>query len=359
MKKIVFVIGIMGNGGAERVIAALSNYLSRKKYEISIITIYGNRQDYQLDSAIKHYPIICKSKSKLYRPIERILEVRKLIKKISPKCVISFLTDVNIHVLFAMCGMKCPLILSERNDPNNDPSEKWQRMLRDKIYSWCDAIVFQTKDAAAYFDHKLSVNISREIIPNPITPNLPYYVFENNRYRLITACRLTKQKNLPLMIDAFSEILARGYNCTLDIYGDGPLKCSLQKYIKDKHLAKNVRLCGFSKKIHEEMLNSKAFIISSDYEGISNSMLEALAIGVPVIATDCPIGGARDSIRNGVNGLLVPVGDKNALITAMEQILNEPRLCEELSRESVKIRKRLSIECIAEKWIDIINKATR
>jgi len=358
MKKIVFIIGIMGNGGAERVVAILSNYLSKKEYDVSVITIYGNRQDYQLDNKVKHYPIICKSVSRILRPLERIRKVRRVIKSIEPDSVISFLTDVNIHTLFAMIGLKYPLILSERNDPNNDPSERWQRMLRNIIYSRCDGIVFQTKDAAAYFDRILSFKIHKEIIPNPISPNLPYYSFGENKRRFITACRLTPQKNLPLMIDAFAEIIQKGYDCMLDIFGDGPLKEELTKYIEKKQLTTKIHLCGFSKCIYDEMLNSLAFIISSDYEGISNSMLEALAIGLPVIATDCPIGGARDSICNGVNGLLVPVGNKMELVRAMEKILKFSELGENLSRESVKIRKLLSIDNIADKWIDIIKRVS-
>lgn len=350
MRKIVFVIGIMGNGGAERVIATLSNYLSKKNYDISIITIYGDRTDYQLEENVKHLPIICKSKNKIFRPIERIRIIKQNLKAINPDCVISFLTDVNIHTLFATRGLNIPLILSERNDPNNDPSIRWQRVIRNKIYRWCDGIVFQTNDAMGYFKNYLPSKVKRIVIPNPVSSQLPYHLQDEKCTRFITACRLNKQKNLPLMIDAVSELVKKGYDCTLDIFGDGPLKPILEDYIHAINLSDRIKLKGFSTNIHKEMTQSLAFVISSNYEGISNSMLEALAIGVPVIATDCPIGGAKDSIENGVNGFLVPVGDKDSLVSAMERVLNSDKLRKQIGSEAMKIREKLSVEVIGECW---------
>ena len=356
MRKIVFVIGIMGNGGAERVVATLSNYLSKKKYDISIITIYGDRKDYQLDENVKYIPIICKSENKLYRPIERIKTIRQKLKAINPNCVISFLADVNIHTLFATRGLNIPLILSERNDPNNDPSIRWQRVIRNKIYRWCDGIVFQTIGALEYFNTLLSPKVNRIVIPNPVSSQLPYHLQDEKCTRFITACRLSKQKNLPLMIDAVFELVKKGYDCTLDIFGDGPLKPILEDYINTIDLSNRIKLKGFSPNIHYEMTQSVAFVISSNYEGISNSMLEALAIGLPVIATDCPIGGAKDSIEDGVNGFLVPVGDKESLAFAMERVLNSDKLRKKIGSEAMKIREKLSIEVIGECWHQFIEE---
>lgn len=355
MKKIVFVIGIMGNGGAERVIANLSNLFSVKKYQIDIITIFGSRQDYQLNKNIKVHPIICKNNIRLLRPIERIFLIRKLIKEINPNVVVSFLADVNVHTILAMKGLGIKLIVSERNDPRNDPQQSWIRKIRDVVYKKVDGIVFQTLDAKKYFDKILSHKTKSEIIENPLKENLPFYEGSNESREFITACRLNPQKNLYLMLDSLKKVNEEGVPCSLKIYGDGPLKKELNQYILDNNLSSIVALCGFEKNIHEKMKVAAGFIISSDYEGISNSMLEALAIGVPVIATDCPVGGARMYIKNGISGYLVPCRNVELLTKAIKDVLSDRENAIQMGKNATLIRDRLAVDVIANKWIEFIN----
>lgn len=359
MKKLVFVIGIMGNGGAERVIAALSNQLSEQGIAVRIISIYGKRQDYQLNSAIDLQPVLCKNKFRILRPLERIFIIRKLIKDFSPDCVISFLADVNIHTLIAMTKMSIPLIVSERNDPQNDPPKTWVRKMRDIVYKYADGYVFQTPDAKKYFDSIIKNHKKIAIIPNPLTTNLPYHQVHSNNRRLITACRLNKQKNLKMMIDAVAAVLRKGIDCSLDIFGSGPLEDELREYIKTKNLTDHIFLKGFSDNIHEEMQNSAAFLMSSNYEGISNSMLEALAIGVPVIVTDCPVGGARMYISNGENGILIPVNDRKRMTSAIIDVLSNPEKAGLMGKKAIKIREKLDANKISMKWLNFISKVAK
>ena len=354
INKILFVIGIVGNGGAERVIAALANRLIENNIEVGIVTIYSTRQDYELDSRIKLKHVVADNKIKALRPIERVNKLKSYIEQYSPDCVISFLADVNIHTILACRKCNIPLIVSERNDPYQDPKQKWIRKIRDLLYNKVDGLVFQTKDARIYFDDKLSNEIKRTVIPNPITPNLPYFndsVVEN---RLITACRLNSQKNLPMMIKAIKNVNEQGIECFLDIFGDGPLKDELQNYINENNMTEKVHLKGFSGKIHEEMLTSKGFLISSNYEGISNSMLEALAIGIPVIATDCPIGGAKMFINNKENGWLTPVGNEEEFSNAIIELLSHYDKAVAMGKEATKIRNILDVDIICQKWMSFI-----
>lgn len=354
MKKIVFVIGIMGNGGAERVIANLSNLFSLKEYEIDIITIFGNRQDYKLNNKVKIHSIICKNKIKLFRPFERIFSIRKIIKEINPDVVVSFLADINIHTILAMKGLKTKLIVSERNDPRNDPQQSWIRKMRDIVYKKVDGIVFQTLDAKEYFDKILSQKVKVEIIENPLKENLPFYEGIKESTEFITACRLNPQKNLYLMLDSIKKVNDEGISCSLKIYGDGPLRNELNHYIVNNNLSSVVTLCGFEKNIHEKMKIATGFIISSDYEGISNSMLEALAIGTPVIATDCPVGGARMYIKNGVSGYLVPCRNLDLLTEAIKNVLLDRKNAIQMGKNATLIRKRLDVKVIADKWLEFI-----
>ncbi|HFD6944101.1 TPA: glycosyltransferase, partial [Enterococcus faecium] len=262
MRKLTFVIGIMGKGGAERVIANLANNFIQDNWEIDIITIYGNRQDYELNRKIQVHPIICKSSFRAFRPLERFKELRKKIREIQPDLVISFLADVNIHVIISLLGVKQKLIVSERNDPQRNPEEPWIRKIRDFLYKNVDGIVFQTPDAKKYFSKINDKKVKTIIIPNPIKENLPYYNKTTSSKKFITACRLDKQKNLPLMIDAIGKLIHEGYECELDIYGEGGLKTELESYINHNGLTEFVHLKEFTNKIHEKMQNAAGFVIS-------------------------------------------------------------------------------------------------
>ena len=355
MLKVAFVIGTMGNGGAERVIAALANGWASKGAEVRIITIYGNRQDYPLADSVEIYSVSCKAKLRLLRPVERIKAIRKAVTDFKPDCVISFLTDVNIHTILACRGLSVPIIASERNDPTKSPGQAWMRKLRNNLYTKAQGLVFQTPDAASYFVPYLKANNKTTIIPNPLTANLPVYEHDAANTRLITACRLNAQKNLPMMIDAVAELKESGLLLSLDIFGEGPLRGSLQQHIEARNAADYITLRGFSRDIHREMAQSACFVISSDYEGISNSMLEALAIGVPVVATDCPVGGARMFIQNGETGHLVPVRDKEAFKSAIVDVMENREKARAMGHNAMALRNTLDVAAITEQWTEFIS----
>ena len=156
------------------------------------------------------------------------------------------------------------------------------------------------------------------------------------------------------MIKAIKNVNEQGIECFLDIFGDGPLKDELQNYINENNMTEKVHLKGFSGKIHEEMLRSKGFLISSNYEGISNSMLEALAIGIPVIATDCPIGGAKMFINNKENGWLTAVGNEEEFSNAIIELLSHYDKAVAMGKEATKIRNILDVGIICQKWMGFI-----
>ncbi|MDF2948214.1 MAG: putative glycosyltransferase [Sedimentibacter sp.] len=354
MKKITFVVGIMGNGGAERVISVLSNIFAAKGYQIYVITIYGEKTDYELNPSVVHISFKCKSRMRVFRPLERCIFLRNYYKTKKPDIVISFLADVNIYSLIAALFTKTKVIVSERNDPNQDPKSNMIRKLRNIVYWFADGLVYQTPDAKKYFEYLDKKK--NAIIPNPIKDNLPNPYQGVRKNKIVTACRLDYQKNLIMMIDAFDMLQKKHEGYKLMIYGEGPLRNELENYILKKGLNTKVFLKGFSNNIHYEILKSKIFAISSDYEGISNSMLEALALGLPVIATDCPIGGTRMFIKNEINGVLVNVGDADAMAEAMIRIVEDDAFAKKLSVNAVNIREKLSAVIIANMWLDFINK---
>ncbi len=350
--RILFTIGTLGGGGAERNVSLLANGLVRKGYEVGILTVWGDEQVYDLDKRVTYMPLNPVGNNKLRRFLKQLFGIRPAIRKYKPDLVISFLADVNACVLLMSRFMKCKVIVSERNDPHIDPTIQVFRILRKIMYPFADGYVFQTPDARDYFSKTIK-HKQATIIPNPVREGLPQHV-DNNSKIIITACRLTSQKNLPMLIDAFEKVVEKYRDYQLHIYGEGEQQAELQRYIEEKSLQHCIQLKGFDKNVCEKINAAEIFVLSSNYEGMSNSMLEALAMGMPTIVTDCPIGGARMLIKSGENGILVPVGDTATMAEAIFSLIEDNEKRKRLSKKALNIRIDNSVEKIVEKWISFI-----
>lgn len=354
-KGITFLIESLSDGGAERVTSVLANIFSDNGFNVNMIIINETENEYLINDKIKRYYLSSKKSSiRFFRLIKRIREVNKLMRKINSDVIISLaMPSTNISLITWLLGNGKKVILSERNDPNCYPKSKRLKKIRNFLYNLADSIVFQTKDAKEYF----SKNIQKKgfIIPNPIKADLPQPYEGIRRKEIVNFCRLDSQKNLNMLIDAFTLLSKEYPDYVLSIYGKGPLEDELKKYAEKQLGIGKINFIGYQKNIHNKILDSAMFVSSSNYEGISNSMLEALAIGLPTICTDCPVGGARMFIKPYENGLLVPVGDTIALYKAMKELIENKELSDKVSQNTVEIKKELSYDYIFQKWLNIIN----
>lgn len=350
--RIVFTISQLSGGGAERVVALLSDEMAKKGNEVSIITLLECPVVYAINPSVEHICLKC-TKSRFIGTLKQIIALRNVYKRINPDIIISFLPVVNMTAIIANLGLGYRLIVSERNDPNKNPRKKSIRKLRNIIYKKASGGVFQTPDALKYFQNYCPNGI---VIPNPVSSSLPSPYKGNREHRFVTAVRLEPQKNLYLMLNAFFRFLIENPEYTLEIYGEGSLHNDINDWIVNHQLQNHVFVRGFDSKWHEKAVNAKAFILSSDYEGMSNSLIEALAMGIPVISTDHPIGGARMFIEDGVNGYLSKVNDVESMISCMKKITRNTSIEQESERNSDSIRNSLSIAHITNKWIDFINE---
>lgn len=353
VKEILIVTISMGNDGAERVLSELSREWIRQGNKVVIIqTGAGNYGvSYELDKNIEIVNIKAKSEFKPLRYIQEIKEIIKIFKQRPNATIVSFIASSIFLCGVASLFVKNRLVVSERNNPKECPAGRIQQRLRDWAFSMADVCVFQTEYAMHMFPKK--VQKKGVIIPNPINGKLPERYIGERRKNIVAACRLHPQKNLPMLIEAFS-LLHKDYSeYKLEIYGQGSEKDNLLQQIKRLGLDNVVVLPGFSNDIHSIMLDSAMYVSSSNYEGISNSMLEALGMGVPTIVTDCPVGGARMVIEDGKNGLLVPVGGTEELYLAMKKIIEDQELSERMSIEATKVLEEYPIEKISKRWIEV------
>lgn len=351
MKKILFIVNGISTGGAEKVVVLLANSLSKINYDVTILAFCKANHSYDVSKDVKIL-YANNNNSCFIDKLNRIRNIRNTIIKNNIDVVVAFSTHFVLSSIIANFKVNKKLIGSERNDPSK-VKNIFIKIARDILYKKLDYLVCQTYDAKKYF----SKHIQRKsiVIKNPLSNKLPERYEGKRENRIVSFSRFEPQKNITMLIDAFEIFHKEFDNYTLELYGDGSEKSKIIDYVKEKNLMDCIKISPFCIDIHERVLKAKMFVLASNYEGLSNSMIEAMAIGLPTICTDCPCGGARMMIKNGVNGLLVKVGDTIELYEKMKLIATDNELCNLLSINATKIKTELAEDEIINKWVNIIN----
>ena len=348
-KRLLIVMGSMGRGGAERVISNISNYFSDKDWNVSIVLLLDSKVDYKLHENVEIINLSGKIRSRILRLPNWVFGLRKVVKKVNPDVVLSFVARINIITQIACKGLNKKIVISERNDPYKDGRSKIIDRLTFKLYPKASAVVFQTERARGYFE-KIKLNNSL-IISNPIAVNC--YADEDKKMKIVNVGRLTQQKNQKMLISSFSKVLKVYPELSLEIYGEGDLRKELQKQINELKLENHVFLKGNVSNVHEKISDASIFVLSSDYEGLSNALLEAMMMGLPCISTNC--AGADECIIDNENGVLVNVGNEEELTNAMIALLSDKDKANKISINAKKIKERVAMDIVMEQWYSVIN----
>lgn len=393
-KKILMVMPVMKGGGAERVASLLLNEFNRNGYDCEFLLTSSKTEDIINRDLNPDIPITsvysCKKNNIIFKTLElissllckpfelfgipvpalfaylsffsqyhrEIKALREKLKKEPETKVVSFLQPSVPMTLIATKGLPNRVIISERGDPKRLLKKRYGYNFIKKYYQRANAVVFQTNDAkAAYPD-----NISEKgtVIFNPINDKLPEPYFGEREKYVTTFCRVSRQKNLPVLVEAFAGFHKEFSDYRLKIIGEPQNDDDIASLDETKSLADKLDITEyidfmpFSAQVHGLIIRDAMYVNSSDYEGMSNAMLEAMAIGMPVICTDCPIGGANAVIDNNVNGILTQVGNADELCEAMKRIASDSAFAEKLSRNASQIRYNLSLENTAKKWMELL-----
>lgn len=355
--KVLGFIGAMTADGAERVMSLLVNTLASEGHEV-ILLLQSNIIEYKLDDRIK---VIVVGNNGATNPLSSFLNIfrgtRKVFKQENPDIIVSFMSVVSMYACLCSIGLRIPVIVSERNTPAHEVKSRLHSIVRNLSYRLAKGAIFQTAEARDYFPKHIR-RIST-IIPNPVSDNLPYADRDNIEKTIVTLGRLDTQKNHKLLIEAFSDFSVTYPDYTLKLYGKGRLEAVLREQVQELGLADKVLFMGNQPSIHEKIRHTSMYVLSSDYEGISNALMECMAMGLPCISTDCPCGGSRELIQDGVNGVLVPVGDRSALKDAMSKVADNPDFANFIGANAQCIRKSYAREKIIGSYIDYIKRCAR
>ena len=351
MEKITFLIGGLHGGGAERVTVALGNYFNKLGYDVNFISFSQGENIYDFNENIK-LDFLPEKNSKISFFI-RLNFLKKLLKDKSPDFVIS-LGLGHQYLCLGNLMKKYKFILSERNSPKDYYTHSYERFFNKYCFERAYKVVFQTTEAQEYYSK--NIQNKSEIIFNPLTDNLPKPFKGSRQKKIAFVGRLAEQKNVYMLLNAFNLFNKKYPEYILELYGEGNQRKELELYVEKLNLKENIKFKGQVKNVQDKIIDSAMYISSSNYEGMSNSMIEAMAIGLPVICTDCPAGGARMVIDNNVNGILIPIKNEKALFKAMCKIVDNPDFANMLSTNSRILGHTLSSDKICQKWVDLINK---
>lgn len=348
--RIVFVIPDMPGGGTERVVALLANEYAARGIEVTILLFAGHQTAYPLADGVEVVSLGEPSGGSVTKRISRIHRMREFYRKNKGCRIWAFSVMGAVFSAVAIGGHRkeYSFLVSERNDP-----QRYEHpCIRNFFYRMADRIVCQTQDAVNAFPNE--IRKKAVVIPNPVDIGDTESWSGERERRIVAVGRLAPQKNHDLLLRAYAQFARQCPGYTLEIYGKGMQEKKLRILAGELGVSDHVIFKGFSGQVREEIRKAAMYVLSSDYEGISNSMLEALALGIPVIATDCPCGGSRTYIQEGINGLLVPVKDVTALANAMRRLAGDPQLGARLGREAQKLKERLSVTRIADSFLQLL-----
>lgn len=350
VKRCIFFCASLEQGGAERVISLLSGALAEQGKSIEIV-MYFNREIYfQIDSRVKITSVERESKST--NIVRNIFWLRSYFR--AHACLIcSFLSSFNMLALMASRGLGIPVIVSERTDPMQKNCV--YRLARDFLYRFADAIVVQTQKSCKYFS-------SRNIEPciliwNPLSPEIKVgsALYTIKEQIVVSVGRLDPLKNQEVLIRAFKKVSHSFPGYKLVIYGEGFLRKHLERVRDELGLHEKVMLLGERHNVFDLISSAQLFVLSSDFEGMPNALLEAMCIGLPVVSTK--VSGAVEMIEDGENGLLVNVGDWEGLAYAMEKLLGDEQLRRTLAKRATGLAEKLKVSLIVAEWIRMFDTA--
>lgn len=365
VRRLTLVIPSLTGGGAERMIVDLATQFANRAWAVTLVTIESRARDfYELPPTVSRVALDLSSPSPAKLDILRFVlratrRLRRAIAATQPDVVLSFMEITNILVLLAARGTRWPVVVAERTDPRQHRVSWVWAALRRRLYPLAAGVTVQTESVAEWARTFLPA-ARVHVIPNAARPVAlrAGRATESDERIVVAVGRLGVEKGFDLLIDAAEIAFPRHPAWVLVIVGDGPERRALQSRARRSRIADRIRFEGRVAHPEEILHGADLFVLSSRYEGFPNSLMEAMATGLPVLSTDCPSGPAA-MIRDGVDGRLVPPNDVAALAGGLEELLGDEPLRNRLASRAPEVLERFNPERVLARWETLLREVGR
>ena len=359
MKTIAFYIGSLEKGGAERVFVNLAEFFESIGYNVVMVTQYKKNNEYRIsDNVVRILSDIDETEvtnSRIVNFSRRFFKLRNIWKKNNIDLVLTCTAKNNFMTIVSSWGLHTKPVVSVVGEARLEYPGRLMRFLANFLFPFASGIILQTEKSRKFFSKY--VNKKAVVLPNSLNPLFMTDRYEGEKEKNVVAVgRMDDNKNHAMIISAFSKLVKKYPEYTLTIYGDGEKRKYLNDLVHQLNIDGKVYMPGVINNIQERIYKSRCFVIASDSEGVSNALIEALALGIPSIATDVPSGGTRELIENEINGIIIPVQDEEKLIESMDRIMGDDSLVEKLSVNAAKIQTKLAPERVNKMWKDYFEK---
>lgn len=351
--KVAMLIGALQKGGAERVLVNLADYLTNRGHQVVMVTTYQRQDEYALNPKVKR--VISDiteeetTESRITNFKRRFCKLRSIWKLEKPDVVLSFIGKNNMMNVLTTAFLPVSTAVAVRGEPNAEYYSRWMRFAARLLFVFADGVILQTEASKKFFGRR--VRKKAVILRNPINATFFRPRFEGERDKEIVAVgRLDNNKNQELLIRAFAQISADYPDYKLIIYGEGENRDKLTQLITQLRVEEKVFLPGNTNNVADVIYKTCVFVLPSDTEGMPNTLIEAMILGLTVIATDCPCGGPADLIDHDVNGILSPVGDVNMMKENLQKVLNNLQHADEMGRNATKTADIYRAEQVYAEW---------
>lgn len=359
--RLVLVISSLQAGGAERVLSTMANFWEEKGWAVSIVTFddVSSQPFYTLKPRIRHIPLaLFGNASSILGGVcnnwRRVRKLRRTICENAPDAIISFIDKTNVLVLLATWGMSIHVVVSERTDPRQYSFGRIWNSLRLLTYLKATHVVVQTHRAKEYFPKILQSKVV--VIPNPVTPIPKAQQISQASFQkpfIAFMGRLVEEKGFDLLLRAFARLANKFPQWSLNVFGEGPLRVSSEMLCDELGLSERVQFHGLIRNPYDVLIQADLFVLPSRTEGFPNAMLDAMACGLPVIATDCP-SGPGEIVHHGNDGLLVPTENEEQLGRAMQRLMENEAERGRLGNNARNVSQRYSLERIMSLWEEVL-----
>jgi glycosyltransferase involved in cell wall biosynthesis len=351
-KSILFIINDLDLGGAGKMMKYVINISSAWFKKVSLIEVYAKEASKEIPESVKTFPLGIEVKGILGFRYKIITSIRDIVKREKPDIVLTFVSDMCVNTRIATLGLNTIVCSADRGDPYTE-TFPWT-ILVPWAFNRSDYCFFQLDKARDCYSAK--VQKKSFVIPNVFVANPGNTPYSGERKKtIVSAGRFVIEKGYDVLIKAFAKVHEKHLEYTMTIYGDGPFLGQYHKLAQELGVDDLITYPGYVKDVAASVREDGVFVLPSRYEGIPNSLIEALSVGIPCVATDCTPGGPMFLTKGGKNGLIVPIDDVDAMAEAILNVIDDDVLANTLSQNGPEILEELKPSFIDKQWMEAFN----